>query len=882
MVYESGVHCKKDEERKMKSLSMILVLALSAVLLFFISCGDTPETDVCEAHADLDLDGKCDLCDAVIENAPCEECSDADGDGLCDSCAKEVEAYVCEDCKDSDEDGSCDICEKEVVAEGTQLISNGKHLFSFVLSKNLDSDVRKAVDLLVIRLGSLGYTVDLKNDSETADEAGVEILIGDRIESRGEKYCFDGHTLGPNGSAVKSIDGKIIIAAGSNKALISAIEYFAENALGITEQTKRLENARFLKKNEYETRQTDFAVTSVTAGGRDISDYVIAIDKNSFSECKRAAEEIRDVLYQSVGYWLQIVTYDESVTDRYLSITIGERDKSEGFEVKIENSNVKITSQYPYKTAEETKKYITSQLLGKEGDIALFEAVKNIRDVYYSDFGAVGDGRTDDFEALRKCHEYANKYGHTVCADSDKTYYIGAQTDYIVIKTDVNFGGAKFIIDDSEIALDDKGRDLPIFIVKNDEEGKKITASQSSHIQDINEKGGIKADSLSKLDLGLGYAAMLVIVNENHKNYVVFGPNENNGISQRELLVVDAEGYVDKSTPLLFDYERITEIKAYSIDSSPITVSGGTFTTIANAAQTQSEYAAYHRGIRITRANTTVRGVTHRVTGEGEEGMPYSTFMEVKDTYNVLIEACVFTARKTYYRRNTEIGMGSYDISAGTSASVVWKNCTQTNFFGPDGMSLYNDGRFWGIMSSSACKNLVYDGCILSRFDAHAGVYNVTVRDSSLQSLRIVGGGELIFDNVHMYSDTLVSLREDYGAFWHGNVRIKNVIMHNKGEINLFTGAWYNHDFGYATAHPSEIEIDGLRLAVKAKVNVFSSELVEETEKILSDTVGGSPNINKTEPTKKVTVKNNIYGYTFVLPDKTKYRFFKDTEYLIE
>lgn len=45
--------------------------------------------------------------------------------------------------------------------------------------------------------------------------------------------------------------------------------------------------------------------------------------------------------------------------------------------------------------------------------------------VRYSDFGAVGDGVTDDFEALVKAHTYANENDLPVVADEDATYYIG-------------------------------------------------------------------------------------------------------------------------------------------------------------------------------------------------------------------------------------------------------------------------------------------------------------------------------------------------------------------------------------------------------------------------------------------------------------------------
>ena len=71
--------------------------------------------------------------------------------------------------------------------------------------------------------------------------------------------------------------------------------------------------------------------------------------------------------------------------------------------------------------------------------------------VRYEDFGAKGDGKTDDFEALVKAHGYANKMGLLVKANDAATYYIGGGDRTIVVMTDTDFGKAKFIIDDSNV-----------------------------------------------------------------------------------------------------------------------------------------------------------------------------------------------------------------------------------------------------------------------------------------------------------------------------------------------------------------------------------------------------------------------------------------------
>ena len=69
----------------------------------------------------------------------------------------------------------------------------------------------------------------------------------------------------------------------------------------------------------------------------------------------------------------------------------------------------------------------------------------------YEEFGAIGDGVHDDQEAIIACHEAANSSGTPVKAKDGATYYIGGSKKCAVIKTDVDFGNAKFIIDDRDV-----------------------------------------------------------------------------------------------------------------------------------------------------------------------------------------------------------------------------------------------------------------------------------------------------------------------------------------------------------------------------------------------------------------------------------------------
>ncbi|MDH3244588.1 MAG: hypothetical protein OEM26_08230, partial [Saprospiraceae bacterium] len=203
-----------------------------------------------------------------------------------------------------------------------------------------------------------------------------------------------------------------------------------------------------------------------------------------------------------------------------------------------------------------------------------------------------------------------------------------------------------------------------------------------------------------------------------------------------------------------------------------------------------------------------------RVTGEVEHGAPYSGFINVSDCSNVTIRNTLLTGRRTYQTIGSaglEVSMGSYDISVSRAINVSFINCSQTNDI--------KDRTYWGIMGSNYCKNLVYDNCTFSRFDAHKGVLNATIRNSNLGHMGInaIGSGILTVENTTIYGRNLINLRRDYGSTWQGEFVIRNCILVPQGytpaSVNLIGG--FNsgqHDFGYVCYMPKRITIEDLHI----------------------------------------------------------------------
>lgn len=426
-------------------------------------------------------------------------------------------------------------------------------------------------------------------------------------------------------------------------------------------------------------------------------------------------------------------------------------------------------------------------------DAAKFKAAGVVR---YSDFGTKGDGKTDDMDAIAATHAFANLHGLRVKADDKATYYIGGKERTAIIRTDTDFGKAAFIIDDTEV----QNRNASVFTVSSNLKPFKLEAISS-----------LKRNQ-EKIDVSLPGPCLVTVTNSHVKQYIRFGLNQNNGSFQTDIFVVDKNGNVDMNAPIIWDFDRITEATALPIDENPLKITGGRFTTIANKAE--SKYTYYSRNIAIRRSNVMLEGLEHRITGEGDHGAPYGGFISIGDCSYVTVKNTVLTGHKTYNTigaAGKPVSMGTYDLSVNRALNVSFVNCSQTNDI--------NDNTYWGILGSNFCKNLLYDNCVLSRFDAHQGVANATIRNSTLGHMGInaIGSGTLTIENSTIRGRSFVNLRSDYGSTWQGELVIRNCIFVPAGgkpvTAALINGSYSGlHDFGYTCYMPEKITIENLRI----------------------------------------------------------------------
>ena len=544
-----------------------------------------------------------------------------------------------------------------------------------------------------------------------------------------------------------------------------------------------------LKKGSYESPYIVRPLEDITVNGVSVDEYtVVAPDGELYSY---AAETLCNELYKACG---KEITPDKKA-DKKAFVIEESLNASDIFTLKVENGNVYIKGSKGAGISRGIAAFTDEVLLNAQGKCDFkdgYEYTKTFSDfVTYEAFGAVGDGKADDLEAIVRTHEYANANGKSVFADETATYYIGGADKTAYIMTDTSWSTARFIIDDTNV----ENRSAWVF---------NVAPSKSAY--SITDKVSPLAIDAVNIGTTLEEKSLVVLTDSNVKRYIRKGANQNSGSDQTDVILVDENGNLAPETPLIWDFNAVTGATAYPVDAETLTIKGGKFTTIANNAS--SEYNYYTRGIVVRRSNTVIDSIYHDITNEGETGAPYSAFVSLSCCADVTVKNSTFTGHKKYSTigsAGTSVTMGTYDIGAATVVNASFINCNQTNDI--------TDNDYWGIAGTNYCKNLVYDGCALSRFDAHQGVLNATVKNSVLghHGIKLIGSGTALVENTTVLSDSFIDLRADYGSTWNGDLIIRNCKFYPTGVSSHIINAENSedHNFGYTCYMPQKIEIDG-------------------------------------------------------------------------
>ena len=478
----------------------------------------------------------------------------------------------------------------------------------------------------------------------------------------------------------------------------------------------------------------------------------------------------------------------------------------------------------------------------------------------YECFGAVGDGHTNDYNAILNTHKFANKeyvdkgiiltvYG----GGADKTYYMGGDNlEPIYVITNVNWQKSNFIIDDYVLKNGKNTVDLSksLFIVTSSMRvgtGKYVLEynANNSGVKDSNVyrslNGKIKKNTNNLLDFVNALKNDTLLMNSKFKKYFdeahVWGinvknsnlqfirtgaGNANSGSNQEDIILVNSRtGEV--LNEINWDYNDITQIRVWPISDTNIKISNGNFTTRTyNIVNTNKTYVQRNINVSFT-GNVDFSNIYHFLD---EGAHPYTSSMQTNQYANAyygfirLYDASYISFKNLYltphhYTNN----LGTYDLVFDNSSNLLFENINYScDEYKTDGTKDYNscykkkmiNRDVWGVIGSNCSKNVIIRKSRVNRIDAHRGITNLFVDDSVVgdKGFTLTGRHYLYLRGVKIdRANTMINLRKDYGSTWDGIVVLNNVthVLDDTSGSNVYTiysNNTMDHDYGYQTVFP--------------------------------------------------------------------------------
>ena len=451
--------------------------------------------------------------------------------------------------------------------------------------------------------------------------------------------------------------------------------------------------------------------------------------------------------------------------------------------------------------------------------------------VTYEDFGAVGNGVANDFAAIYWAHEFANAHDLPVRARVGARYYIG-RTDNLglpynnpcvkttpgavaIIQTNTDWTGAEFIIDDSVVTtVAGSAAYRPIFLV-------------ASRLPMVDLTGNISGLQRGQTHVNFGvtleHDSVVFVRDENIRRFRRDGTGT--GHPQQDFFIVDRHGNVDPNGPIIWNFNRFDEITARPIDPETLYLTGGLFTTISNRLVAPNNNGYIARGIRIMRSNTVVDGLQRNVTNEAAFTTNNNNQPAAYAGIIVIYRASNVTVKNSEFWGHIRARHGTYDLQAEFAMNTSIINSRQVN---PGGIT---DTNRWGVMGGNYLKNFTFDNVYFSRFDAHTGLVNLTIRNSDIghSGILAVGFGTMLIENTHVRNRAdFIGFRTDFGNFWDGDIIIRNSQFTPSGGQRIVAFNNSTRDYGIvipraANTYPlPNIIIDGLHVSGTGAVTILS------------------------------------------------------------
>ena len=506
---------------------------------------------------------------------------------------------------------------------------------------------------------------------------------------------------------------------------------------------------------------------------------------------------------------------------------------------------IKSQSEPKNESYEGIRDRICSQLISKES--------LDYKD-FQNEFKKYDEFKTDDYYSIKATHECANDNNKAINLTKSE-YHIYKRNDDgpIIVNTDTNFNNSTIYIHDEDILKNGK-------IVYNGsiyQIGNAFYVSKTITINnELAEKGNFKISEKTKQDLntelskyGEEVDSYYVYITDHDKNRKIFirsGKNQNDGQEVQDGFRVKNDVILD---PIKWKYKgKEVGIAIFPISNRTLKFEHGIFKTIASSGNVAENIS---RNIKVMRSNVTISNINHSIIDAknhkkiNELNYGYSGFFTFIYAANVNFNNSKVQATVRYDKDKNR--HSSYDIGIRKVVNMKLSKITMDDI---------ENAKLWGVTGTNFNKNITYEDCTLNRIDTHCGVYNLTVKNTILGRWRLlqIGFGDLIIDSVTVKNaNEFISLRDDYGSIWHGNIILKGNNVIEPGNNNpvylISVNPEKGHKYGYKLYLPNVTFEKGSTFTIKSKVSNLT---------IFNQTKNDLINVYKYQNIPKVTVNGTI------------------------
>lgn len=413
-------------------------------------------------------------------------------------------------------------------------------------------------------------------------------------------------------------------------------------------------------------------------------------------------------------------------------------------------------------------------------DSGLYASLVNVSGVNYRMFGAVGDGKNDDGVQIKMAHAYANRMNIPLINQSGEFWI--RETHTIEIMTSVYWGQTIFHIDEKYNTPSDhkfiiSSLDKPVALDLTPETKSKLLAQIKPGVTLIPELAPYKN-------------SLLVFTDTNDRVGVRSGAayNGRSTKAREEFFFVEEHGRV--LGDVAWSFNDFTKITAYPGSDSYLIIDGGTF--YFSGERTNFDTTGYVRmGFSVNRSRTIIRNQWVGLEkGKADVAMaPRTGFYNFSCVYDVLLENVrMIPWEKDRPGTENDVLHGTYGIGGSYVLNATFRNVTA------EGSPVH-----WGVFGTNLFKNFRVEQCVLNRVDVHFYCLNLYIKDSKIgtNGITITGGGDLFVENTTCRSNNFISFRNDFGAKWDGDIRIRNCRHAPTGSGNVAILSMVADDFDY-------------------------------------------------------------------------------------